>query len=517
MSYQLSQLGVDHPLLRDTPAATGAFRREVDDLLDERGVRYRRLWAYYANPMRVEPTGDAPGGGSERPYRQAQEWGLPPRLTGHAGGEEPFADAPAAVARKEVVVENDIAWRVDVGVDFLFGRPLVLESAAPDPARARAIGELLRGVLAANGGLAFLQRVALVGAVYGGADVLVKFAPDAGPAVTCATATLGGRSVGGVGPLGALDPSAMIRLELVEPARALPLLAPDDAESLQAYAQVFRVPRDPSRAETDTSARGDWLRRLLFGDARAAAADATCVEITSPTRWQLYRDGALVDGGDNPLGVVPLVHIQNLARPFAYEGAGEVEPLIPLQDELNTRLSDRATRVALQSAKMYLGVGIEGFGTEPVRPGRMWNSDNPEARVTEFGGDAHSPSEQAAIDDVRSALDKQSGVNPVASGEIRGKVGNLTSAAALRLTFQSLLARVERKRVNYGVAIERMCELALMWLDAAEVFATTPDERRVRLTWPDPVPVGVGEQLDQARQKLALGVDPEVVRREIGY
>ena len=308
----------------------------------------------------------------------------------------------------------------------------------------------------------------------------------------------------------------------MEPARALPLTSPQDVSELRAFAQVYRIPREPADASADApshepTGRAEWLRKLLFPASHPAEPLVTVVELLSPTAWQLYRDERLVDSGDNPLGLVPLVHVQNIARPFEYEGGGDVEPLLPLQDELNTRLSDRATRVALQSAKMYLGVGIEGFGTEPVLPGRMWSSDNPDARVVEFGGDAQSPGEENAIREVREALDKQSGVNPVAAGAIHGKVGNLSSAAALRLTFQSLLARVERKRTNYGSAVERMCELALMWLDAAELFATAPDERRVRLTWPDPIPAGVGELLEQARLKQALGVDPDLVRRELGY
>ena len=530
MSYQLSTLDADHPWLADSPAAAAAFRREVDDLLDVRAARYRRLWAYYLNPTQIQPTPDGPLLGSERPYRQAQEWGLPPRLTGYAPGDEPFHDAAVlGTPRKEVVVENDIGWRVDVGVDFLFGRNIVLDSAAPDPARAELIGELLRGVLASNGGLAFLQKLAVVGAVYGGADVLVKFdatraADVADPAnVTCGTSNLGGRAVDVAAsadelPLQKL--ASLIRLELVEPARALPLTSPQNVNELRAFAQVYRVPRGPDDAPAHEPAgrRAEWLRKLLFptGNA-AAAAEVTVVEVVSPTKWHLYRDEKLVDCGDNPLGLVPLVHVQNIARPFAYEGGGDVEPLLPLQDELNTRLSDRATRVALQSAKMYLGVGIEGFGAEPVLPGRMWSSDNPDARVVEFGGDAQSSGEANAIGEVREALDKQSGVNRAAAGVIQGKIGNLSSAAALRLTFQSLLARVERKRTNYGSAIERLCELSLMWLDAADLFATAPDERRARITWPDPIPAGVGEQLEQARLKQALGIDADVVRRELGY
>src|SRR5438477_3195367 len=97
----------------------------IDRLLAVDRPRYRRLWAYCHNPMRV--VGRAGGVEQDRPYRQAQEWGLPPRITGaRAGAEvnslEPIGDG----TRKEVVIENDIGWRIETMVDYLFGRPLVL-------------------------------------------------------------------------------------------------------------------------------------------------------------------------------------------------------------------------------------------------------------------------------------------------------------------------------------------------------------------------------------------------------
>src|SRR5215218_3923606 len=92
-----------------TAAAVAGVDRErlavaIERLLYSERPRYRRLWAYFKNPMRVCGVPNGPAG-SERPYRQAQEWGLPPRITGVRSGGEPFADAARlGVTRKEVVI-----------------------------------------------------------------------------------------------------------------------------------------------------------------------------------------------------------------------------------------------------------------------------------------------------------------------------------------------------------------------------------------------------------------------------
>lgn len=146
----------------------------------------------------------------------------------------------------------------------------------------------------------------------------------------------------------------------------------------------------------------------------------------------------------NRLGRIPVMHIQNLPQPFFYEGLGEVEPLIDRQDELNTRLSDRAHRVTLQSFKMYLGQGIDGLLDRTVGPGQMWTTENPDASIEAFGGDADSPSETAHIQEVREALDKASGVSPVTTGLISGKLGNFTSENAIRIVLMGLVAKTEK-------------------------------------------------------------------------
>jgi len=240
-------------------------------------------------------------------------------------------------------------------------------------------------------------------------------------------------------------------------------------------------------------------------------------EITSATGWQRYEDKQLVAESELPWGFLPVVHIQNIAQPYYYEGLSDVEPLIPLQDELNTRLSDRASRITFQSFKMYLGKGIEGFEDRPVSPGRMWYTDNPDAAIEEFGGDAVTPSEDMHIAEIREAMDKASGVTPVVAGVLKNKLGNLTSAVALRLTFMGMLSKTERKRFTYSEGLKKIAQMVLDILDKTNIYKIGGADREIDIIFPSPLPENMMEKLKEAQIKKELGVPTEQLLRELGY
>jgi len=475
-------------------------------------AHFSRLWDYYANPL----TPLVGGGPVERKvnesghgYVQAQECGLPARITGLVQGPPSGTLGLRAVKdiqRKEVVIENDIAWRVNAAADFLFGKPLSLISRAADGRRRSEIETILNAVLAANGGPGFFQDMAVLGSVYGFVDCYLRpgapLAPPAGPSVSSAL------------PLSSvLQWAQAIDLELIEAPRALPVLDEDDYRIIRYYVQHFHQRRNA------VGNRSSFLSRLLGGTgSRADSRQVVAVtEITSPEHWQRYEDKELVAEGNVPWGFLPVVHIQNVAQPYYYEGVSDVEPLIPLQDELNTRLSDRANRITFQSFKMYLGKGIEGFEDKPVAPGRMWHTDNPEASIQEFGGDAAAPSEDLHIAEIREAMDKTSGVTPVMAGVLKDRLGNLTSAVALRLTFMGMLSKNERKRHTYSAGLQKICRMVLSILDTAGVYRTSAPEREVEIVFASPMPEDTMEKLQAAQIKRELGVPPEQVLKELGY
>ena len=442
----------------------------------------RWLWGYFRN----EP----PRPGAEAP----QAAGLPPRLR---GAWDPFADDRMVdAAASEIVIENDIAWRIHTMVDFMLPEPLVLLSTAGQASERRAIEAALDAVWEASGGLSLLHDALLLGHVYGHVDLLLRCDIDRLTALASDLDTLL--------ELPAEVLAEAIRVEAIDPTRGVPIVDGGDYRRLEAYAI-------------------DFTRRTAQADEHdrhgTTLAHQRVTEVLSGAWRQVYINGELAAEGPNRAspGRVPVVHIQNIPQPLCYAGIGEVEPLIPLQDQLNTRLSDRAARVTMQSFKMYLAKGIEGFDQVRIGPGRVLSTDNPDAEVTAFGGDADSPSETRHVEDIREAMDKTSGVPPIAAGVVRAKIGNLSSGNALRVTLLGLLSKTRRKRVGYGAGIARMSALILEALDRAGTLATEPRDRNVSVLWPDAIELDQDEQLLNAQRKNELGVNPERVLAELGY
>jgi hypothetical protein len=372
---------------------------------------------------------------------------------------------------------------------------------------------ILKALFAANGAIGFFQDMAVLGSVYGFVDCFVRPGEEIIERISSSTQTQSPAS----GKTGAIEDVLKlvqtIDLELIEAPRALPVLDENDYKKTRYYVQHFYQKKNA------LSKKSSFLSRILSGGKRSSNSRqiVAVTEITSAEAWQRYEDKQLVAEAHVPWGFLPVVHIQNIAQPYYYEGLSDVEPLIPLQDELNTRLSDRASRITFQSFKMYLGKGIEGFEDKPVSPGRMWYTDNPEATIEEFGGDSHTPSEGLHIAEIREALDKTSGVSPVAAGVIKNKLGNLTSAVALRLTLMGMLSKNDRKKFTYSEGLKEICRMVLVILDTADIYKTSDADREVDIVFPSPLPENVMEKLKEAQIKKELGVSTEQVLRELGY
>ena len=503
-------------------AHAGLDRTAFESLMGEHDLHMRpsleRLWSYYRNPQTPASAtatwatlqarswgGAASGGGQGRAYRLAQEVGLPARLI----------DLPTN--RRETVIENDIAWRIDALADFAFGRPPRLSSTADDPMLRALIDAAVSAAWESAGGHALLLDLATLGLVYGYSDLVLRT-----DRLFHSSRSL--RPIEGDDPSTVAQAARLLSIEIVEPTRSIPFLDPGDYRSINAYIIRSRLAPPPAAHTAERSALGRVFARVRPGTNSSALAEpGETVEILTARHRRVWIGGKRVLDEPNPLGMLPVVHIQNNSQPFRYEGLSDVEPLIPLQDELNTRLSDRAHRVTMQSFNMYLAKGLDQptpTGTAPahaVAPGQVWFTDNTDADIKSFGGDGHSPSEDRHIEELRDALDKASGVSPVVIGVIRERLGHLSSENALRITMTGILNRAARRRMAYGRGIADMSRLVLAALDSAGVLRTRPEDREVRVEWPDPLPTDERTRLANAKAKHELGVPRDAVLAELGY
>ena len=476
---------------------------------------FGRLWDYYQNPTvrAFSPAGEDAAG---RDTVQAQETGLPVRITGRryaSTQEAAFGKKVGAIHRKEVVIENDIAWRIGAMVDFLFGKGVSFVSRAAEASRRQEIEHLLKAVFEANGGTGFFQDLAVLGSVYGFADCLVRPGERLSSRLSRASrqdVRLTPPTSSAFGPV--VDHAETIALELIEAPRALPILDESDYRRLRYYVQHFQ---QPCNAVETSGPQAVSLRGTRASSRQRRIITVT--EVLGAGALQRYENGVLTSEAENPLGFVPVVHIQNLAQPYYYEGVSDVEQLVSLQDELNTRLSDRASRITMQAFKMYLAKGIDSFSDKTISPGRLWFTDNPEATIEAFGGDGACPSENLHIAEVREAMDKISGVTPVVAGVLKNKLGNLTSGVALKMTFMGMLTKTARKQLTYGQGLKAIAQMILTILDKAGVYATTPAERQMDVVFANPLPEDDTERLKEALMKKELGVSEAALREELGY
>ncbi|MHC4214989.1 MAG: hypothetical protein ACYSWP_16645, partial [Planctomycetota bacterium] len=226
----------------------------IEWLTEERCVEisnhFSKLWNYYTNPITdsvVSGVSSGRAGESDRYYRQAQEAGLPARITGfvHSPGSGFGSIREVSdIRRKEVVIENDIGWRINAAVDFLFGKPLSFVSKSPDSQKRAEIDMLLKVLFEANGGIVFFQDMAVLGSVYGFVDCLVRpgeeiLGDNAFQKLHLARASQDGVTSSALAQKfeTALRLVREIDLELIEAPRALPILDENDYRKTKYYVQ----------------------------------------------------------------------------------------------------------------------------------------------------------------------------------------------------------------------------------------------------------------------------------------
>lgn len=160
------------------------------------------------------------------------------------------------------------------------------------------------------------------------------------------------------------------------------------------------------------------------------------------------------DLNGQPLGV-PVVHFRNNAQSDCH-GRAEAQQVIPIQDLLNKTLVDLALVMDTMGFPQRWATGPTPFGHEwSVAPGRVWKSDDPDAKFGQF--DAADP---------KGILDTLLFLVNFAAGRSRTPqhlfhiAGDYPTGEALKTAEAGFLGKLEDRAASFGTDWETLNHLA---------------------------------------------------------
>jgi len=355
-----------------------------------------------------------------------------------------------------VIVDKGVSYLLGDGVGFAV--PPVSESDAAARERARRAETLLYQVYWDNDLDAVDLQGALNGAILG--DTVFKVFWDAA--------------------------RGRIRVVNLDPATFFPSWAGDDLGELRAV--ELRYALEASEAERLYGVAGRGLLRV--------------VERWTPDELTVLVDGHEVRRGPNPYQELPFVHIANLRPANSFWGVSDLRDVIPLNRELNERVSDQADLIRYHADPPVIFKGVDEHSDLAVGPGTVWDIPaDADVKLLEWSG--QPPAVQGHIELVLRALYEIAETPRTAFGDS----GRLLSGVALETELRPLLQKTLRKRVYWTAGLRRRNALVLRLAERfglAEPGSLAPYQSRI--VWPPMLPQDHAREVQEAIALVNAGL-----------
>jgi len=387
---------------------------------------------------------------------------------------------------------------VDKGVSYLLGRGINfgVQPAGPSPSpeeqsTAAAAEELLYRVYEENDLEAVDIQGGLNGAVLG--DTVFKlfweqgFGAWTGPSAYPRGPGAGGQESGdgGQGAKG----QGRIRVLNIDPMTFFPSWAGDDPSTLLSVRVIYRLPGEEAERRYGTTSN----------QLSAVSHQQMGAEVVVEERWTAAEMAISVGGSEvvrtlNPYGFIPFVHIPNARPANEFWGVSDLKDVIPLNRELNERMSDMADVIRFHSDPPVIFKGVTEHSSLAVGPGTVWDvPEGADVGLLEWRG--QTPAVEQHLERVMRALHDVAETPKTAFGN----AGRLLSGVALETELQPLIQKTLRKRAwwNAGLRQRNRCILRIAELKGMGSFGSY----RSRIIWPPLLPTD-GEV--EVRNNVAL-------------
>lgn len=252
----------------------------------------------------------------------------------------------------------------------------------------------------------------------------------------------------------------------------------------------------------------------------------TYTEILTDDVIEEYVNDELIDQRENPLGVIPVVHVPNVRISGSPWGLSDISDIISLNREYNEKALEISDIINYHAAPVTIVTGAKATNLEKG-PKKVWSIPAKEAQVFNLeGGTAAVAPAMAYLESIKRAMHEMTGVPESALGQMQ-PISN-TSGVALHIQYQPMMQRYNTKRMTYTIGLQKINEFVLRTLftfepetlmydpstqgvlEEGQPVILDPLDPLVYQTvvhWPPPLPVDVLVKLNEIQAKMALGLE----------
>lgn len=229
--------------------------------------------------------------------------------------------------------------------------------------------------------------------------------------------------------------------------------------------------------------------------------------LASAPRWEPREVEGEPWPAPNPLGVVPLVEIQN--RPdLLGEAHSEIEDVLDIQDRINKTLIDRLMAQEFSAFRQRWMTGYEvptddnGQPVEPFKAAvdRLWVIEDENVKIGEFQATDLGP----YLESIEADVQHMAARTRTPAQYLLGKLSNV-NGETLKATESGLVSKVRQRQRPLGEGEEEVARLALR---------AAGDSRpldRIETIWHSPEFRTEGELVDALLKMSTLGVPHEAL------
>lgn len=289
-------------------------------------------------------------------------------------------------------------------------------------------------------------------------------------------------------------PNGRIRLSVVPTQFVFPRFNDHDKDKLEHLLIMY-----PIRTEKETG--------ILF--KRTSTTTVIYKEFWTNSEIVVYEGDKEVDRMENPYGFIPFVQIKNFPIAGRTRGQGDLDDVIPLNVELNTKKSDVSEVIDYHSAPITLVYGAK-IGNLEKGANKVWGGLPKDAKVENLGLQGDLTASANYIAETKTAMCEIAGIPETVLGGASA-ISN-TSGVALQYINLPLIERTRIKRNCSTAGLETVNEY-ILFIAMYHGLIKKPEDISMKdfvsneVTLPDTLPKDELMELQKIQQEMTLGIE----------